>query len=190
MAELASYHLSAEQIESEENLIRAAQLDPRRFEPLYKNYYERIARFVYHRMDDKEMAFDITAQVFYKALENLSKYQIRGLPFSAWLFRIASNELNQWFRKNKTQRTLSIDRDGLRELKSDIEENSAEVDKLLFDALQQLEEDEIELINMRFFEKRSFKEICEINELGESACKMRVYRALEKLKVILKKEIY
>jgi RNA polymerase sigma-70 factor (ECF subfamily) len=186
MVELTSQHLSTEDIESEEKLIKAAQKNPRDFEPLYKKYFERIAKFVYHRLDDKDLAFEITSNVFYNALKNLSKYKLKGVPFSAWLFRIAANELNQWFRKNKSQRTVSIDTVGLRDLKCDMEEtDSAELDHYLFEALQELEDDEMELINMRFFEKRSFKEISDINTIGESACKMRIYRILEKLKVKL-----
>jgi RNA polymerase sigma-70 factor (ECF subfamily) len=183
MTDVASYHLTAEQIDSEEKLIKAAQDDPRKFEPLYKAYFQRIANYIYHRVEDKETAFELTSQVFYKALENLPKYKPMGVPFSAWLFRIAGNEMNQYFRKNKVQRTLSIDRDGLTELRGDIEENNQpEIDKQLFDALQTLKEEDMELINMRFFEKRSFKEICDILDMNESACKMKLYRILEKLK--------
>lgn len=183
---VSTYHLTAEQIDSEEKLIRAAQQDPRQFAPLYNSYFERIVRFVYHRVEDKELAFEITSQVFYKALENIKKYKPMGVPFSAWLFRIAGNELNQLYRKNKLQRTVSIDEEGIRGLKVDLEESDpAESDSQLFEALQTLSEEDMEIINMRFFEKRSFKEICEILEMKESACKMKVYRILEKLKAQL-----
>ncbi len=183
MTEIASYHLTAEEISLEEKQIKAAQANPRDFEPLYKRYFQRIANYIYHRVEDKETAFELTSQVFYKALENLPKYKPMGVPFSAWLFRIAGNEMNQYFRKNKTMRVLSIDRDGLGELKGDMEENDQpEIDKQLFEALQTLKEEDMELVNMRFFEKRSFKEICEILDMNESACKMKLYRILEKLK--------
>ncbi len=187
MTDTASYHLTAEQIDSEEKLIKAAQDNPRNFEPLYKRYFQRIVNYIYHRVDDKETAFELTSQVFYKALENLPKYKPMGVPFSAWLFRIAGNEINQLYRKNKAMRVLSIDRDGLGELKNDMEKNNQiEIDKQLYEALQTLNVNDMELINMRFFEKRSFKEICEITEMNESACKMKVYRILEKLKEQLK----
>ena len=183
MTQLSSYHLSADKILEEEILIRAAQNDPKKFAPLYTNYFERIANFIYSRVDDKEISFDLTSAVFYKALDNIKKYRSQGVPFSAWLFRIASNEVNQYFRKNKTQRTISINNSGLAELKSDIEDNSGEErDKYLYEALQELEENEMELISMRFFEQRSFKEISEISGSGESACKMKLYRILDVLK--------
>jgi RNA polymerase sigma-70 factor (ECF subfamily) len=183
MTDIASYHLTAEQIDSEEKLIKAAQANPRDFEPLYKRYFQRIANYIYHRVEDKETAFELTSQVFYKALENLPKYKPMGVPFSAWLFRIAANEINLFYRKNKSMRVLSIDRDGLGELKGDIEENNqSEIDEQLYKALQTLKEEDLELVNMRFFEKRSFKEICDILDMNESACKMKLYRILEKLK--------
>jgi RNA polymerase sigma-70 factor, ECF subfamily len=176
-------HQSLEQINAEMLLIKAAQKDPQCFEPLYTAYYKRIVAYVYHRVENKEHAFEISSNVFYKALDHLSTYQNKGLPFSAWLFRIASNELNQFFRKNKSSRIVSIDSEGIEELKSDMEElRTDEQDASLYTALESLETEEMELIDMRFFEKRSFKEISDITETGESACKMRVYRILEKLK--------
>ena len=191
MTEASLHHQTADQIANEDLLIRAAQRNPRDFEPLYVKYYERIASYLHHRLENKELAFEITAEVFYTALSNIKKYKPQGLPFSAWLFRIASNQLNQWFRKNKTQRIVSIDTQGLSELKDNIEENkNADTDKQLFDAMQNLDEEEMELITMRFFEKRSFKEISDFYEIGESACKMRLYRILEKLKEKLSNRIH
>jgi RNA polymerase sigma-70 factor (ECF subfamily) len=187
MTEPATHTITVEQIDAEMELVKAAQRDPRCFEPLYKSYYKRIVAYVYHRIESKEEAYEITAQVFYKALDNLSKYKAQGVPFSAWLFRIASNELNQRFRKNKTARIVDIDTNVAADLITTIEETKTEFqDAQLFDALQELETEEMELIDLRFFEKRPFKEICDITGLNESACKMKVYRILEKLKKKLK----
>ena len=163
MIELNYYKQTVEQINAEMELVKAAQENPRCFEPLYKSYYKRIVAFVYHRIESKEEAFEITSQVFYKALENLSKYKNQGVPFSAWLFRIASNELNARFKKNKTNRIVSIESESVSELKQSIEEGTSDhLDKDLYEALGQLSEEEIELIDMRYFEKRPFKEIAEI----------------------------
>ncbi|MBS1637604.1 MAG: sigma-70 family RNA polymerase sigma factor [Bacteroidetes bacterium] len=181
------HHLTVEQVEDEQRLVLAAQKDPRQFEPLYTRYYERIAQYLYHRVENKDLAFELTAHVFYKALENLSRYKPMGVPFSAWLFRIAGNELNQWYRKNKTRRTISIDEEGINYLKQDLDDTvRQERESLLIEALQQLDEADVELVHMRFFEKRNFREICDILEIGESACKMRLYRILEKLKLVMK----
>lgn len=187
MAKTGFYSKTVEEINSEMDLVKAAQENPRLFEPLYTQYYKQIASYIYHRIESKEEAFEITAQVFYKALENLPKYKIQGLPFSAWLFRIASNELNMRFKKEKTNRVVAMDDEGFEELKLDMEETTTDhLDKKLFEALSELKADEMELIDMRFFEKRSFKEIAEIYEIGESACKIRVYRIIDKLRTKLK----
>ncbi len=180
------YTQSAAAVDAEMQEVQAARKDPRKFEPLYTRYYKQIVTFVFHRTGERETAFDITAQVFYKALEKLEQFESRGVPFSAWLFRIAANEVNQHFRKTKKMRMVSIDADGLHELNQSVHPpDTAAEDSRLFAALQQLSDEEMELIDMRFFEQRAFSEIAAIIGLGESACKMRVYRILEKLKHIL-----
>lgn len=187
MIEAPPNHKTVDQISDEMELVKAAQKDPRQFEPLYTRYYKQIASFLYHRLESKEEAFELTSQVFYKALENLPKYKALGVPFSAWLFRIASNELNLFFRKNKRERVVDVDTVGANELIHSMEDLQSSVeDKKLFEALQTLNEEDLELIDMRFFEKRSFKEICDINGMKESACKMKLYRILEQLKTQLK----
>ncbi|MCU0433795.1 MAG: sigma-70 family RNA polymerase sigma factor [Bacteroidia bacterium] len=183
MSEAGIHHQTTTQIEAEMALVKAAQDDPRLFEPLYRAYYKRIVNYVHHRVDDKETAFEITAQVFYEALNRLKRFKAQGVPFGAWLFRIAYIQVQQWYRTKKRQPIVRIGADGFTELRDHIEEQtSATLDADLYEALQQLNEEEMEIINLRFFEKRTFAEICEITGLGESACKMRVYRAIEKMK--------
>ena len=94
MAISSAYHKTRADILEEEQVIAAAKRDPKRFEPLYRSYYEPIFRFVYKRLDSMEQAQDVTSQVFLKALTNLKKYQSRGLPFGSWLYRIAVSEVN------------------------------------------------------------------------------------------------
>ena len=188
MPQSLKYHLTQEQISAEWRLVEAAKANPKAFEPLYKTYYPRIMQFVYQRIDNKELAYEITSEVFYAALKNLSKYKSQHIPFGAWLFRIALNKLHETFRKKNSQRTINLDNEGLGALKNEIEINeNMPADKKLFAALDLLKEDEMELIEMRFFENRSFKDICDITGLGESACKMRIYRILEQLKKELEK---
>jgi RNA polymerase sigma-70 factor (ECF subfamily) len=181
--ETGHYHISESIIKTEEDEVRAAQKDPKAFEPLYKRYYERITQYVYHRVESKELAFDITANTFYNALNKLSSYRSKGVPFSAWLYRIAFNEIQQHYRSTKKEAVLNVSNKGVSEIVETLQENSFPInDEQLFNAIAQLKEDEIELINMRFFEDRSFKEIAEILDIGESAGKMKLYRILEKIK--------
>src|SRR5690242_8291867 len=96
-------------LNEDESLILKSQADSEAFRPLYEKYFKRIFLFVHHRVGDKSLAADITSQVFLKALVNLRKFQFRGLPFSAWLFRIALNECHDFFRKSKRYRTVAIE---------------------------------------------------------------------------------
>lgn len=179
------YHLSREQIVAEEAEIEAARGNPAKFAPLYNRYYARILGFVYQRVENKEDAYDITAQTFISALENIGKYKSQGVPFSAWLFRIAINELNRFYRRAKVRQAINIDDTQVSEVLHEMgEETSADTDSRLMKAVGQLDQEEIQLLEMRFFEKRPFKEICDILGVTETAAKARVYRLLEKLKTI------
>ena len=101
---------------NEEEAIRDAMKDPEAFRSLYEIYFKKILLFVLHRVNDKELSADITQQVFLNALSNISRYQFRGLPFSSWLYRIAVNQCNDFFRKNKKMRTVVLEDPHIREL--------------------------------------------------------------------------
>ena len=179
------FHASREQISAEEAEIDAARGNPAKFAPLYNRYYARILGFVYQRVETKDDAYDITAQTFIAALENIGKYKSLGVPFSAWLFRIALNELSSYYRKSKVRQSINIDDTQVVDVLTELgEENSAITDARLMKAMQQLEPSEIQLLEMRFFDKRPFKEVCEVLNISETAAKARVYRLLERLKTI------
>jgi RNA polymerase sigma-70 factor (ECF subfamily) len=181
------YHVPPPEIKQEEEYINAAKKEPKNFEPLYKKYFEQIYRFVYQRLDDKNTANDITQQVFINALVNIKKYEHRGLPFSSWLYRVAINELNKWFRSQKADRTINIETAGLENLYEEIEEQPyAEYNEKLKTILTELDPDNLLLVEMRFFEKRSFKEIGDILEITENNAKVRLYRLLDRFKKVLK----
>ena len=181
-----SDHIQDAQLLAEWEEIQVAQLDPRRFQPLYARYYERIFRYLLRRCDDEATAADLCSQVFLKAMRQLSKYQYRGLPFSAWLFRIASNELNLYYRQNQRRRVVTADLSLYRELADesddqaalDQEEREAELRRLL----RQLSPEDLNLVEMRFFEQRPFAEIAEVLDVTEATAKMRTYRLLGRLK--------
>jgi RNA polymerase sigma-70 factor (ECF subfamily) len=177
------YHQSSQRIERELDWIQRAKDDPKHFAPLYETYYEAIFRYVYQRMDDVETAEDVTSQIFMKAMNHINKYEYRGLPFSSWLFRIAKSELNQAFRDNKAQRTVNVETVQLADMMNEMDEEESEMNrKKLLAAIAKLKDDAIQIIEMRFFEKRSFKEISEILNMTENNAKVKCFRALEKLK--------
>ena len=168
---------------SEKELIILAKKDTNYFAPVYKKYHEQIYRFIYQRMDSQDDAADITSQVFLKALIGLPKYEFRGHPFSSWLYRIALNEVNQHYRNTKKTRTVNLDEKNIKEI---IEESGEAVDEpkkiKLLKNLAQLSDEKLSLIEMRFFEKRSFKEIAQVLNITENNAKVRTYRVLDELK--------
>jgi RNA polymerase sigma-70 factor (ECF subfamily) len=180
---------SQELSQIEENLILRSQADPEAFRALYEKYFKRIFLFVLHRVGDKQIAADISSQVFLKALLNLKKFKFRGLPFSAWLFRIALNECNDYFRKNQRHRVVTIEDHIVENLHEELIENSREEDlrKRLPNILQQLSVDELQIIELRFFEQRPFKEVADIVGITETYAKVKVYRALQKMKKLFLK---
>lgn len=160
-------------ISEDEALIEAAKRQPERFKPLYEKYYAAILKFVYRRVVSKDDAYDVTQQVFLQAMVNLHKYEYRGLPFSSWLYRIAVNELNQLFRKGSKMRGVNIDTEEIGEMVEEMFGNITiqEKEDVLTRTLLQLEENEYQIVEMRFFEKRQFKEIGDILNITEASAK-------------------
>ena len=190
MLETSRYHKTNDQLNEENRLVNAAKQNPERFEPLYNRYYEQIFRFIYQRIDDKETAFDLASQVFLKALTNLHKYEFRGVPFGSWLYRIAQNEVYEAHRQHKANRTIHIDSVNAMSMLDEIEgEHDEELFELLKKVLPELPEEDYQMIEMRFFEKRSFREIGEILGITENNAKVKGHRTLEKLKKLFKSYI-
>jgi RNA polymerase sigma-70 factor (ECF subfamily) len=164
-------------------LIEAAKKDLTQFSQLYDLYFERIFRFVYRRTDDETLADDLTSQTFLQAMMHLAAYEYRHISFSAWLYKIAINEIHQYYRKTKATLLFSLDQHLIENLMEEggsifREENVQELTKFL----EQLPSHEITILQLRFFESKSFKEIAYILDMNESAAKMCTYRALQKLK--------
>ena len=184
-----NFHQSQQRIEKELEWIARAKDDPSAFGPLYKTYYEMIFRYVYQRMDDREACNDVVSQIFVKAMQHLHRYEYRGLPFSSWLFRIAKSEVHQYFRDNKAERVVNVESLQLFEVMGELDEDESEINKRkLMRALGQLKENDLQMLEMRFFEGRSFKEIGEILEITETNAKVRSFRALERLKTLFNKK--
>ncbi|MGB1104113.1 MAG: RNA polymerase sigma factor [Crocinitomicaceae bacterium] len=178
------YHHTEDKLLKELKWIKYAQKDPRGFEPLYNKYYEQILRYIYQRIDDKDTAYDITSQVFLKALNNIHKYEYRGVPFASWLYRIAKSELYQSFRDKKARRTVNVDTSHLANVMEEMEEpiGGEEERRLFLRLIGELKEDEVQMVEMRFFEKRSFKEIGEILDITENNAKVKSHRIVKKMK--------
>jgi RNA polymerase sigma-70 factor (ECF subfamily) len=180
-----------EQLLLEEELIKKAQANPASFKPLYEAYYKPIFLFVLHRIGDKELTADVTSQVFLKALLNIGRFRFKGLPFSAWLYRIAINECNDFFRKHKRERFVVLEDTSVILLYEEMfgEDRLDELKRKLPSILEQLSPEEFQVIELRFLENRPFKEVAEILSITETYAKVKTYRILDKMKNIFSKHV-
>lgn len=138
-------------------------------------------------MKQDDLAGDIAAQTFVKAIHHLPKYKITDVPLGAWLFRIAINELNQFYRDQKKQAEVPLSEVVLDRLLAEAGETKGDDSKRkrLIDGLNKLSSAEVDLIEMRFFEERRFSEMGEILGISEDNAKVRTYRALKQLKTVI-----
>lgn len=169
---------------NEVDVLEQSKRDPRAFELIYKRYFDAIFSFIMKRLRDKESAFDLTQQVFFNALTNLKNYKHKGLPFSSYLFKIAINECNQYFRVQSKTRFSSINEESMEEFSEEIfpDSRSEKVLEKLQQAIQALKHEELFLIELRYFEQRSYQEIAQILGLTVTNCKVKVHRVIKKLK--------
>jgi RNA polymerase sigma-70 factor (ECF subfamily) len=170
---------------SDSELVDLAKKRQDYFGELYERYFDRIFRFTFKRLGGLEdVAGDLTQQTFIKAMANLHRYEDRGLPFGSWLYRIAQNEVSMYFRSLKTVRHVEIEERKLKDLFDEAEIGyymSIDEQEKLIGFLNEMEQENLDLIELRFFQSLSFKEIADIYSITEPSAKMRVYRILEKL---------
>ncbi len=165
--------------EQELQAIKAAQADPARFAPLYEHYFTAIFRFIYRRTGHRDLTADLTQQAFLKAMLALPRYTHRGLPFRAWLYRIALNEVRMYWRKRK-EVNMEISAVELRGLVHDVGmEGQGDEEQHLLRLLGRLDEDRQRLIELRYFDGLSFAEVGQVLGIGEDAAKMRTHRVLK-----------
>ena len=172
---------------TEQQQIEAAKKDPQCFEPLYTKYYEQILKFVYKRIENMGDVREVTSIVFTKTLINIKKYSYQGFPFSSWLYRIAINEINQFYRESKKARLISIDEDGLSNIAEETGNSKEELFSDLKRALLHLSEEDLLLLELRYFENHSFAAVGQILNITEVNAKIKTYRVLDKLKSIYAK---
>jgi|GEM_PF-366063 len=180
----------------EKDLIKRMKQDPEVFGQVYDHHFEAIFNYILHRVAHVQTAEDLTSQTFFKAMRNLWKFRWSGVPVSAWLFRIATNEANSHLRRRK--RCSSLGNEVFSELPADRRslpdrELIAAEEQVLRDArflelhacIETLGSDDQSLIVLRYFENKSYSEISLILGKREGSLRMRVKRALDKLKAHL-----
>ena len=179
-------------VDQERELVERAKNNGEAFVELYDQYYSQIFGYVLKRTASIEVAQDVTSEVFFKAFKNLRQFHWRGVPFSSWLYRIATNEIANYFTKNKPWQF------SLEEVSNSIScsDPSAETELLEAEAELSRREDFLtlhenisklqikyqEVIVLRFFEDKQLKEIGEILGKREGTVKSLLHRGLEKLR--------
>ena len=161
-------------------LVEAAQKDPARFAQLYELNFERVYAYIVRRVQDRAETEDLTAEVFHQALANIQRFEWRGIPFAAWLFRIAANLiLDRW---QQSGREIADDDvvEGAQVSPAEIEE--VERRTTLFRLVEALPAEQKRVLVLRFVDQKSIKEVAKETCRTEGAVKQLQFRALSTLR--------
>jgi RNA polymerase sigma-70 factor, ECF subfamily len=161
----------------EQKLVEAAQSDPTQFSELYTRNFHVVYAYVSRRAASREEAEDITADVFHQALADLHRFEWRGVPFAAWLMRIAANALADRWSRNSRETALPPDDELGESSMDDVEQRAS-----LYQLVGRLPDDQRRVVVLRFVEQKSIKEIALELKRTEGAIKQLQFRALEKLR--------
>ncbi len=162
---------------SERSRVEAAQRDPSRFDALYDDHFYRVYGYIARRVDNRAAAEDLTSQVFHDALANLRQFEWRGVPFGAWLLKIAANAVrDHWLRRSRETGTPMPPPEG--------EDDALQLERhaALFQLVERLPAAQRRVIELRFVEQKSIREVAEALERSEGAVKQLQIRALETLR--------
>jgi RNA polymerase sigma-70 factor (ECF subfamily) len=165
---------------SERLLVEAAQKDPGRFIELYDQNFDQVYAFVAKRVRDRDLAEDLTADVFHKALAHLSKFDWRGVPFAAWLIRIAANLITDHWNRSSREVVDDPPEAGTDSSFEDLGQRAE-----LFRLVGELPGDQRRVIALRFAEGRTIKEIARDLGRSEGAIKQLQFRGLQTLRAQL-----
>jgi RNA polymerase sigma-70 factor (ECF subfamily) len=173
-------------IEEDRSLVSAACKDTAAAGQLFDKYYPEVFRYIYHSTLDHSATEDLTSNVFFSTFRRLGQFQWRGIPFRAWLYRIAANEVRMHYRRRK--RALAAHA-GPVDLEHPSDAPSAatmaaalDEYRLLHTALLELGQKYRTVIVLRYFEGKSLSEICDITNKREGTIKSQLHRGLSQLK--------
>jgi RNA polymerase sigma-70 factor (ECF subfamily) len=162
-----------------------AKQDSEAFGELYTRYIKKIYNYVYYRTGNHHDAEDLTSRVFYRALAHIGNYQDRGVPFSAWLYRIAHNLVANWHRDRDRRKIIPLDdhitSDNDPNVPESVTEHLQETEFLL-ESIRDLPEDRQQLLILKFVERLSNAEIGVIMDRTEGAIKSLYHRTLLSLR--------
>jgi len=162
-------------------LVECAKTDKEAFGQIYDNYVERIYNYIYYRTGNHADAEDLTARVFFRAMQHIERYEDRGIPFSAWLYRIAHNMVANWHRDNSRRQMISLDAVEYLRFAQDGPERLTELGEdqdVLLAAIRRLPADRQDLLILKFVDQLSNTEIGAIMGRSEGAIKSLYHRTL------------
>lgn len=168
----------------EQLLVQKAKEDKEAFGELYARYVDKIYSYVYYRTGNNQDAEDLTARVFFRAIQHIEGYEDQGVPFSAWLYRIAHNLLANWYRDQSRRQILSLDSiaqwqvEDSPELATELLEDR----EALLEAIRRLPSDRQELLILKYVEQMSNADIGEVLGRSEGAIKSLYHRTLISLR--------
>ena len=161
-------------------LIEAAQKDPARFAELYENNFERVYAYVVRRVGDRAETEDLTSEVFHHALANLQRFEWRGIPFAAWLYRIAANLISDRWQRSGREVADEAQMELAQVSLAAIEE--VERKATLFRLVDTLPAEQRRVVVLRFVEEKSIKEVAREIRKTEGAVKQLQFRAISSLR--------
>jgi RNA polymerase sigma-70 factor (ECF subfamily) len=169
----------------ERALIEQARNDRQAFGELYELHVDRIYNYIYYRTGNQHDAEDLTARVFFRAIQHISHYQDQGAPFAAWLFSITRNMLANWYRDTGKWKLVPLD-NMLRQQVEDSPEYSAEKGQdreTLLAAIRRLPPERQDLLILKFVEQMTNSEIGQMMGRSEGAIKSLYHRTLRSLRI-------
>ena len=177
-------------MQDEQDIVRRAQqYDQQAFGQLYEEHFDKIYRYITLKIGNKVEAEDMTQQVFLKALRSISGYKWRNIPFSAWLFRIAHNQVVDYLRKKSKRVTMALDESiiipsGPDNNPQKIAEHRLNVERLA-SATRQLTPAQQEVISLRFAGEMPIAQVAATMDRSEGAVKALQHSAIVALRKIL-----
>lgn len=165
----------------DKELVKLAKEDKGAFGELYERYMPKMYNYIYYRTSNQHDAEDLTARVFFRAMSHIGGYVDKGLPFQAWLYRIAHNLVANWHRDQGRRKIIALDDYVTHSLKSEAPDRMAEEldeQEQLMEAVHRLPEDRQQLLLLKFIDQLSNAEIGEIMSRTEGAVKSLYHRTL------------
>jgi RNA polymerase sigma-70 factor, ECF subfamily len=183
---------------SDSEILEHIKENSQNFAILFNLHYHDIFGYIFRRIADFDLSKDIASDTFYKAFTSIKHFEYRGISIKVWLYRIATNEINLYFRHKRKQSFISEKLNNNELYLSFIEEDKVALEKELslhrtyqelLTHLKNLPARYQDVISLRFFEKKQIKEISEILKINEGTVKSLLSRGLEKLKEKMQRKV-